>query len=588
MSYQPNYPNYYQQAPVPPPPPPAPAPENPNKKRNLIITIVVVAVVLICCCALAVVLLVWDPFGFGLLSMLSGGSDAAAAMVPANSEVYISANLLNLTPEKLNRVIQPFSDVLDEVDVKDSESALKEIDKQLDDTFGITLTDDVMPWVGKSVGLSMYDLEMDSYGSVEDSKMVLAIQARNKKAADEFLVKFVKGIEDNNDVSFDESDYEGTIIYSVSEDYFELALCRYKGFVLISSDEGTMKDTIDLKKADSMAKNADFKAMMSNLPKDRAVTVFINSTDLVEALTDSISYGTGSAVTSTLDSWKGSALSMAIVDAGLQIDSVAAYDTENIDEDMKVMLEESGLESKAVSMLPEDAIAFVSGTRLDLTWKAISVNLAGMGDEIGYEEAMKEFEDMAGFNLDSDLMAHLDGDYAICVFPSNEGMLSDNAGVDLGFAALIGTSQQDAVTESLDKLADTLEEDAYMTVDSSSFGDGQIYELSDLGGALAIRDSYLGLGSSANVMEDVYDKKSSIKDNPRYQEMLKSVPSGMAPVLFIDVAGGIDILDEIIPYGVDEVTQNALKPIQYLVMSGSPMKNGLTRSSILVAIEPVE
>jgi hypothetical protein len=365
-------------------------------------------------------------------------------------------------------------------------------------------------------------------------------------------------------------------------------LCRYKGFVLISSDEDTLKDSIDLKKADSMAKNADYKAMLSQLPKDRAVAFFVNSTDLVESLSDSISYGTGTAVADTLNGWKGSAMSIAIVDAGLQIDSATAYDVDSIDEDMKVMLEESGLESKAVSMLPDDTIAFVSGTHLDLTWKAVSVSLAGMGDEIGYEEAMNEFEDVVGFNLDSDLMAYLDGDYAISIFSSNDGLLADNAGVNLGFAGLIGTSQQDAVTDTLDKLADALEEDSYLTVDSSSFGDGQLYELSDVGGAFAIRDSYLGLGSSDSVLEDVYDKKSSIKDNPRYQEMLKSVPSGMAPVIFIDVTGGIDVLDEIIPYGVDEVAQDALKPIQYLVASGSPMKNGITRSSILIAIEPVE
>ncbi|GEM_PF-2801611 len=586
MSYQPNYPNYYEQSPVPPPPPPAS--QNPNKKRNTIIAIVAAAVVLICCCALILVVLFLDPFGWGLLGLLGGGADATAAMVPVNAEVYASANLLNLTPEKLNRVIKPFSDVLSEADIEDSESGLKEIDKQLDDKYGFTLTDDVLPWVGKSAAIGVFDLQMDSYGSVEKSKIIAAVAARDKKAADEFIVKLVDGIENYEDVSFDESEYEGVTIYSVSEDYYEMALCRYKGFVLFSSDEDTLKDTIDLKKADSMASNADYKAMLSQLPKDRALAFYINNTDLIEALSDSISYGSGSSITDTLEGWKGSAMSVAIVDAGLQIDSATAYDTENLDEDMKVMLEESGLESKAVSLLPEDTVAFISGTHLDLTWKAISVSLAGMGDEIGYEEAMNEFEDVAGFNLDSDLMAYLDGDYAISIFPSNDGMLADNAGVNLGFVGLIGTSQQDAITDTMDKLADALEEDAYLTVDKSSFGDGQLYELSDVGGAFAIRDNYLGLGSSESVLGDVYDKESSIKDNPRYQEMLKSVPSGMAPVVFVDVTGGIDILDEIIPYGVDEVTQDALKPIQYLVISGSPMKNGISRSSILVAIEPVE
>ncbi len=175
----------------------------------------------------------------------------------------------------------------------------------------------------------------------------------------------------------------------------------------------------------------------------------------------------------------------------------------------------------------------------------------------------------------------------IAVFPSNDGFLSEMQGIDIGMVGMIGTSQQDALMDTLDKLADTMEEN-YMTIDTSSVGDGQIYEVQDVGFSFGLSDNYLGLCTSANSLEDVYAVSSSFKDNPRYQEINKAIPAGMSPVIFVDFAGGLEYLEELISYSGDDATMNALKPIEYLVASGSSLKGNLMRSSFLLAIEPVK
>ncbi len=312
----------------------------------------------------------------------------------------------------------PFSDALEDIDVKDQESAIKELDQQLDDALDLTITDDVMPWIGQYAGVGIYDIETGSYGDLENGSLIFAIEARNTKGADEFLVKLRDGIEKNQDASFDETEYEGVSIF-VSEEYPEIAFGRSKNLVLISNTEDALHEAIDAQKGDSMAKNADYKAMLKELPKERAVHAYIQNLDFLDALSSGMSMGmnTGDMFVSTLEGWKSSMLSLAIVDAGVQMDMVTGYDTDKLDEDMMAMLETAGTESKTIAMMPEETLVFVSGTRLDLAWKAISVSLAGMGDEIGYEESMDQFEDTVGFNLDEDLMAYLDGDYHNCCFP---------------------------------------------------------------------------------------------------------------------------------------------------------------------------
>ncbi len=580
MSYQqPNYDystqNY--QAGYPPEEPP-----KKSNKRTLYIVLGVVAALLVCCC-LAVIIL----YATGVFDRFLGGTESTASVVSAESELYASVNLLNLTPEKMNRVLQPFEKVLDQVDVKDQESALKEIDNQLDDMYGVTITDDVMPWVGQYAAVSIDELKMGTYG-VEDTAVLFVVEVRNKKAADEFILKLINGIEDYDDVSFDDSDYEGVTIYSVEEDYTEIALCRYNNFVLFSNKISSVEDAISLKKSESMAQNADYKALLKQLPKERALTMFLSSTKLIEALSSEALYGSEDAVADTLNGWKASALSLAIVDAGVQVDMVTAYDVDKLDDDMKAMMDASGASSKAISMMPEETMVFVSGSHLDLVWNALKVSLIGMGDSIDYKDAMSEFEDMMGFNPDTELLAYLDGDYAISIFPSKNGLLAEASGIDLGFVGLFGTNSPDELRDTVDSLVNYLEDEMYTDVNSSSVGDGDVYELDMVGGAFGVVNNYLGIGSSVKSLEDAYDKSSSITDNDTYNEMLKNIPGGLKPTLFINVTDGISYLDEIIPYGVDSTTMDALDPIQYLVVSGSGLQGELVKGSFLIAIEPVK
>ena len=580
MSYQqPNYDYQTQDYPAQ-----YPAEETPKKsnKRTLYIVLGVVAALLVCCCLVAIIL-----YATGVFDRFLGGTESTATVVSAESELYASVNLLNLTPEKLNRVLQPFEKVLDQVDVKDQESALKEIDNQLDDMYGITITEDVMPWVGQYAAISIDELKMGTYGA-EDTAVLFVVEVRNKNAADEFILKLIDGIEDYDDVSFDDSDYEGVTVYSVDEDYTEIALCRYNNFVLLSNKISTVEDAISLKKSDSMAQNAVYKSMLKQLPTERALTMFLSSTKLIEALSSEALYGSEDAVVDALNGWKASTLSLAIVDAGVQVDMVTAYDVDKLDDDMKAMMESGSPGIKTIAMMPEETMVFVSGSHLDLAWNALKVSLIGMGDSIDFEDAMVEFEDMMGFDPDTELLAYLDGEFAISIFPSKKGILSEASGVDLGFVGLFGTSKPDDLRDTVNSLVNYLEDEMYTEVNSSSVGDGEVYELDMVGGAFGVVDKYLGIGSSVDSLEDAYDKTSSITDNETYKEMLKKIPGGLTPVMFVNVTDGLSYLDDIVPYGMDSGAMDALDPIQYLVMSGSGLQGDLVKGSFLIAIEPVK
>jgi hypothetical protein len=200
---------------------------------------------------------------------------------------------------------------------------------------------------------------------------------------------------------------------------------------------------------------------------------------------------------------------------------------------------------------------------------------------------MEMFADEVGFNLDTDLMPLMTGDYALGVFPSNEGVIASSAYVDLGGMAIFTTSDGDKISEYASNVEDALL-NSYTDVekDSSPY---DIWSVMDyytgtptLG--YGVKDNYLVISTSVDDMADVFDRSSSLKDSENYTTAIAAFGSGLTPTIYVNFADGLDYIGDAMYY-YDPSSLDVLRPIQSIVGGVSKMQNNITHSRILIVIE---
>ena len=116
---------------------------------------VIVGLVLLGLVLLAAAVLLIDPFGWNLLDKASGLRDEAASAMPPDTALYAEIDLINSDEETITEFSQPFVEALAEPGVEDLGGGIERLDEMLVAEIGLTLREDVMPWLGRSVGLGL-------------------------------------------------------------------------------------------------------------------------------------------------------------------------------------------------------------------------------------------------------------------------------------------------------------------------------------------------------------------------------------------------------------------------------------------------
>jgi hypothetical protein len=267
-----------------------------RRNRTLVIIGVILAVVLCCCCVVGAFLAA-DPFGwniFGSLkSLLNVGGDPVPASIPETAGIYMGVDLLNIKPEKITGIYKPFADALGQGSGNSSiDSTLKDLDQQFNEGIGMTLTDDVVPWVGRTAGLAILSIDPNN---PEGQDLVLSVQSRNNKLADAFLQKLKGKLEEKNGVTFNEGSYKDVPIYSMPprNGSMGVAFARSGDVVLLGLHESSIQESIDAQKSGSLSKDKTYQELVKQLPSDRLVTLYIGSSQ-AKAMYQSLLSASGS------------------------------------------------------------------------------------------------------------------------------------------------------------------------------------------------------------------------------------------------------------------------------------------------------
>jgi hypothetical protein len=591
---------------------PSTPPQAPPKRRNtLVIVLLAGLVLLLCCCVAAAAVIVFaDPFDLHIKDRLFGGTfDAAAEAMPENTSVYVGINLLNATPDELDRVIQPFADAL-EIDQRSWDEIIEELDRYIGEELDLTITDDIKPWIGQYVGLGIFDIRIgDSENPVS---LVVAIESRNNDAADDFIGKLRDSIE-RGEPNLDETTYQGVTLYFLPPEYGTgIAFCRSGSLVLFSLNENDLHTAIDAQKGKSLADNSRYRNMLEKLPDKRVATVFFTSQE-IEDLIKKLQSPTGEVFDQNteglgetapvlnpiitqinLNTWDASILSVSITGAGLQLDSITSYNMENISAAQRELLESMGKSSKTIEMFPKDTLAFITSQRLDLSYDVAIETMRDLSQDISdsIDDALQSVREETGIDLENDLFHRLDGEFTIGIFPSSQGILAQEANVDLGFALLAESSDTGALANTMDIFASKLEEEG-AGVDRFESGGVELYEFleessGDIVFAGGIEKDHMAIASTSQTIEDLFAGNTPLAKSARYRDAISPLPDGVTPMLFLDVEGLLGIIRESLSGSSREdfdQSTRVLKSIPYVVMGYSEMKDGIIRMTLVIHVK---
>ena len=567
-----------------------PVEEKKERRKLWIVLGGIGGVLVICIAAIIIIALIFDPWG--IVSRLTGKYDPIAQATPPETQMLMNVNLLQIQSKDFLNLINIFVEAAGEDPYDDIMAIMDEMEEDIEPDTEITFSGDILPWLGQFAGLGMKDFKLGEYFETELDFFVI-VEVRNKKKADEFLIKIMDEMRQENDENFLEETYERATIYELDTEYEgdRFAFTRSGSLLILSNRSEVIKEVIDASKGDSIADTEAYQQVVSELPKDRLLTFFMDLS-LLESFYENLELPTDLESGAEMDMLAGIGMSISAVEVGLQMDYIIAYNLDQMtDEQIASMQMEAG-EPMTASLFPQETYIYMSSENLDQSLEALQEGLLSTVEEEEIDEAMELFEEQYGINPQTDLFPYLDGEWALGILESAQGMLAEQLGIPLNLMLVIESSDQDALLSAAEKIADSLENTGQFDVLQTESNGIQLFELWDPiyqepAFSYAVKENILFISFDTWAIEDVYGDRISLDQYSRYKDGWEAFPKDMRPIMYIDVEGILRFLTE--DLGELSVTEEedaaVFKPIKTVELAARIIDENLLHAAMIIFIE---
>ncbi len=495
--------------------------------------------------AVVVGLVVLVVGAFWLLPRLLGvDEDAIVQHMPGNTAVFAEINLLNLQDSASRQTAVAFEDAYNNADIPfnpaDPTTIFNGLDNALLSLVGVTVSEDVRPWMGTNAGAGFLPPGEDG-----QPRWLLVATVRDDVGATAFVEK-VNGIGQGTAVQVD-------------------------NLVLVASDADTLANAQAAPDGLSLADSRRFQDTMSQLPEDQAAIIYVNMVEIEPLLDTAVTAdnaGIIGAIQGILPIYTSLGLAAHATDAGIQIEMVGLH--EPLNETQRAWLAAQTAVPTTDAHLPADTAVYLTGQRLDLLWLLLRDSLDGLGySAADVDEATELFAGLFGFNPDSDLLAALDGEFALALVSAEGG----TAVPGLSAVLLAEHSQPENLAAQAESLAAGLSRLGY-AVDNRE----GVYQLDDPGGnplaAYAVDEERVVVGTDAAGVTAVIIATDTLTTSSAYQDIWSHLPDGAKPLLFAN-ASQLAPLFALEPEGL---------PISQIIM-GTTSDETTSRASLIFIIK---
>jgi hypothetical protein len=453
----------------------------------------------------------------------NGDPFASARSVPAEMDYVITFDALALSDsERLQSFVDAFALPMVEADLIDeySDDLIATIDKAMFDANGLTLTNDVVPWIGRSVSIAgtvpRFD---DPYDYAPEFSLLLSADVRDLQAAEAFVDTVIDKLVANDvDVTVAEIAALPGHRFDMGPDQPAAAMVLTDNSLLFGM-EADVAAAIEARDAGlSIADDAVFQDTMSHLSSDRMVAVYAAPSALT-GVTDLAALAAPGQEVTTEASFIAVAAAVSLVDEGLLFSYVMVGEEEA-----------QGAftpDTSVLAGLPDDTLGYVSVKGTGSEQPIDEDALAGLGyplDELSAE---------VGIDIVA-VLESLSGDLTVAATENRNGSIAAATDVPIGVVGVLGLNDPGPMTELLDLL-----EDFYAEAGASARTSDGVTTV-DLEGeeiiSYSVRDDLMVVGTGTDIVADIASGgDGGLLSSALYQD-LDAVIAGDGLVLYADIA----------------------------------------------------
>ena len=497
-----------------------------------------------------------DPFRLHVWGRIDGSYDAAAEMMPADTSLYLGVNLGNALLTRIDRIWAPFIPTSqspsgfnylrafpgNQQQTTPFEGLFQQI---LRDT-GIKVPDDLTPWIGQYGGIGISKFDDSQYGTSVPSGWMLAIEARDSFRADAFLSTLVNNISDIRDTTFTPQTYHGAHIFVqvVASGQKALSFGRSGRMVLLATDYSILKDAIDGRGKQALSAQDNFNNLINHRPRNWSASLYLDPKLFTNFAGEVMQVAGGSPETSlilpySLNNLSGMLINATAINGSLRIDATSNYDLSSqsatVVEDLQSMY---SAPTEVTRVLPEDTVIFLANSRFDLFMQTLM--RTAFTNEAEKSAFFNDFETLFGFSLQEDLVNHLNGQWALYVVPSKNGILPQQANLNLAISLLAQTDDHLDLPGITDKIK------IWGPLNGINIKTQQVagitYYMLNPGGefpadavTFSQNKGFFTFGTDANILQSTFAQETSLINLASYKNAVAMLPSGMQPSIYIDL-----------------------------------------------------
>lgn len=540
--------------------------------------------------ALATMLVVGGGGAATAFLLIRGASEEILQLVPASSDVVVTAYLDPSGGQKVN--LMALSDRFPAL--RDHGRVQSEVNRVLDEALmdsGLT-HDDVLPWLGSQVALAVdLDLEPASQKVTTTAFIVSTDDDAAETALETGLSPL--GVEETRE-------HAGVTVHVFGSDPESMSYALIGDVVVLSDHPSAVERAIDAAggTTPAMAGDPEFLNAISSLPPGRLALAYVDFAHIVD---EALSASGLSAIETApqlgmLRAMRGMGVALSAHPEGLALDVALRLDPSELDEASYAQLDVSVHENEMLSFVPADS--FVVGAQ-----QGLDVSLRQMMEQV---LATPEGERLREQLAVDDALDGLTGDMAFEVGPGTGAM-------PVGLAVLLGVDDPAAAQRTLDGLAELLvarertSDEAYLSESglsrrqqrelglwrparsewrTSTYHGISIRYLDDPSlsnmflPAYAVVEGAVVVASSPAEVRRIIDTangaRSNITTSSTYTRALARVPSGTSS-FYVDASAVIAMLAPTLP---PDVVPN-LEPLKTLVGGSSSSPNLITQRIFL-------
>ncbi len=521
--------------------------------------------------------------GGGLLALqaFTAVSQAPAASMPPETGAYLSVDLLQLTGEDTTgALIDTVNGILTQLgeDVAEPEDLIADLDEQLWASAGFDFSNDIRPWIGRTIGLGVLPSGWDPMDYTSTPDVLLAVEVRNDGKARDFLETLQASLA-RDGFAIVPSTYRGVDLLNWRDAGTGVTIAVSDGMLLAGTTIAVQRG-VDAQNGSSLADHPGFVAATESLPDSRLLTGWINGgfyRDIYESMLTTVGgiMLDASLSRDMLDGWENASFSVTVTDTGVAFDGA-------------LMLTDGGPEwytpellgtGSVPALLPVDTLAFAEYGSPAGLWSSIAASV--VGQESAYEEELDAAAAELGFHPIDDFVAHLDGVLGVALLRSEEGQLAAESGYPVGLVGFAGTSSPDPLRATLVILQDVLEE-KNTPVSAATVGGNEIYVLEDDAAEVVtygVTDERFVVGTSSSDLTRIGAAGPNLLDSAAYAAAVDALPDENYLVsFFADVDGLADV------FGASGDAQIALEPFT-AVIAATSIDGDTYRGTVLVLID---